>query len=200
MKLYGSLTSPYVRKVRAFLAEKGIDYDFAVEAPTDPAGSVQRHPLHQIPALHLDDGDVMFDSPVICEYLDGLRGDRLIPAAGSARVQALRWHALAQGLCEAVVARLQESRRAPERRDENLMRNHELRIASGLAYAEQKLPAGQPLAGDRFGFADLALAAALEYIDFRHPHDWRSRHPRLAQWLAPLSERPSLVATRPPAA
>src|SRR3569623_2876075 len=112
MKLYGSLTSPYVRMVRTFLHEKGVAYDFIVESPSDAAGNVARlNPLGKIPVLVRDDGEVVFESMMIIDYLDSVRGAPLIPTTGEARWQAQRWHALGQGMFDAVVARLMETRR-----------------------------------------------------------------------------------------
>ena len=98
MKLYGSLTSPYARKVRIFLMEKGIDCEFIAEGPSDPAGNVPRlNPLGKVPLLIRDDGEVIFDSPMIIEFLDDLTGHPLIPV-GKTRWQAQRWHALQRHL------------------------------------------------------------------------------------------------------
>lgn len=199
MKLFGTLTSPYVRKVRAFLHEKGLAYEFIVEAASDPAGNVPRlNPLGKVPVLLRDDGEALFDSPMIIDYLDGLGGAPLIPAAGDERWRAQRWHALGQGVCDAVVARLMETRRKAEQQDAGVIAKQEGKIAAALKFAEARLGKGTPLAGARFGIADLALAVALEYIDLRYVHDWRSVHPALARWLAGVSERPCLKETRAP--
>src|SRR3569832_1084398 len=112
MKLYGTLTSPYVRKVRAFLHEKGLAHDIVIEAPSDAEGNVARHnPLGKIPVLVRDDGEVVFDSKMTIEYLVSVLGAPLIPPTGEARRQAQRWHALGQVIFDAVVARLMEPRR-----------------------------------------------------------------------------------------
>lgn len=217
MKLYGSLTSPYVRKVRVVLMEKNIGYEMVVEGPADTAGNVARlNPLRAIPVLERDDGDVYFDSPVICEYLDSLNDKpRLYPAAGEARWQALRWHALAQGMMEACVARFVELRKPAEKQDVATVAKHEARIAAALAFADERVPAtamdggSAEIAGAAFppsgfiqaaaiGIADIALGTALGYIDLRYAHDWRSRYPKLAAWFMPLSQRPSFLETRAP--
>lgn len=200
MKLYGSLTSPYVRKVRAFIHEKGIAHDFIVEAASDPAGNVPRlNPLGKVPVLLRDDGEAMFDSPMIIDYLDGLGGAPLIPPGGDDRWRAQRWHALGQGICDAVVARLMETRRKAEHQDAGVIAKQEGKVAAALHFAEMHLGAGTPLAGARFGIADIALAVGLEYIDLRYPHDWRGAHPALARWLAAATGRPCLQETRAPA-
>lgn len=201
MKLYGSLTSPYVRKVRIVCREKNLKFDMVVEGPADAAGNVARlNPLRAIPVLERDDGEVYFDSPVICELLDSLNDKpRLYPASGEPRWQALRWHALAQGMKEATVTRLVEGRKPAERQDAAQIAKHEGRIAAAIAYAAERVTPGKfLLGGTDIGIADIALGAALEYIDLRYPHDWRGKHPKLAQWLAPISARPSFAETQPP--
>jgi glutathione S-transferase len=200
MKLYGSLTSPYVRKVRMVLLEKGLAHDLVVEGPADAAGNVVRlNPLRAIPVLERDDGEVFFDSPMICEYIDSLNDQpRLYPASGEARWQALRWHALGQGMMEATVTRFVELRKPAEKQDAPTVAKHSARIAAALAFAAERVPAGGFISGNTIGIADITLAAALGYIDLRYAHDWRGQHPRLAQWLVPVSTRPSFIETQPP--
>ncbi|MGE0371091.1 MAG: glutathione S-transferase family protein [Gammaproteobacteria bacterium] len=199
MKLYGTQTSPYVRRVRAFLHEKGIAHEFIIEAPGDAAGNVSRlNPLGKVPVLLRDDGEALFDSPMIIDYLDGLGGAPLMPPAGDERWRIQRWHALGQGICDAVVTRLMETRRSPELQDPGVIAKQEGKVAAALRFAEARLGQGAPLVGARFGIADIALAVALEYIDMRHPHDWRGAHPALARWLAGVAGRPCLKETRAP--
>jgi glutathione S-transferase len=199
MKLYGSLTSPYVRKARVLLREKNLPCEFVVadawaaDSPIPPL-----NPLGKVPVLALDNGEVLFDSPVIAEYLDSLKAPALLPAAGEARWQALRWEALADGILDAVVARFLESRRpAAQQSAENIQRQ-EGKVARALEYAERHLGSGPWLLSDRFTLADLVVAVALEYTDFRYPHDWRGRHPRLGSWHAGIGARPSFIETLPP--
>jgi glutathione S-transferase len=200
MKLYGSLTSPFVRKVRMVLREKGIAHEFIVEGASDAAGNVARlNPLHAVPVLERDDGEVLFDSPFICEYLDSLTpSPRLYPPAGEPRWQALRWHALGHGMMEACVTRLLESRRADACRDRAVLALHEGRIAAAIDYAAARVPADGFLVGGQLSIADIALIVALEYVDLRYPHDWRTRCPQLAGWLAAHATRASVAETRPP--
>jgi len=200
MKLYGSLTSPYVRKVRMVLIEKGLRYEMTVEGPADAAGNVARlNPLRAIPVLERDDGDVYFDSIVICEYLDSLNDTpRLYPASGEPRWQALRWHALGQGMMEATVARFSERRKPADKQDAATITKHEARIDAAMAFANDRVPAGSFIQSKTIGIADIALAAALGYVDLRYAHDWRGQYPKLAGWFKPLSERPSFVETRAP--
>ncbi len=200
MKLYGSLTSPYVRKVRVVLIEKGLRYEMAVEGPADAAGNVARlNPLRAIPVLERDDGDVYFDSQVICEYLDSLNDTpRLYPGGGEPRWQALRWHALGQGMMEATVARFVELRKPAEKQDPAVATKHEARIAAAMAFANDRMPASGFIQGTTIGIADIALGTALGYVDLRYAHDWRGNYPKLAAWFKPMSERPSFVETLAP--
>jgi len=200
MKLYGSLTSPYVRKVRIALIEKNIRYEMSVEGPADASGNVVRlNPLRAIPVLVRDDGDVYFDSPLICEYIDSLNDTpRLYPASGEPRWQALRWHALGQGMMEATVARFVELRKPADKQDAAAAAKHEGRIGAALAYANERVPASGFIQGAQIGIADIALGAALGYIDLRYAHDWRGKYPKLAAWFAPLSQRASFMETLAP--
>lgn len=199
MKLYASLTSPYARKVRAFILEERLPVELVIEVPTDPAGNVARlNPLGKVPVLVRDDGEVLFDSPMIIEYLGSLGDTALLPSAGEERWRVQRWHALAQGMADATVARLMETRRAPERQDPSTIARQEGKIAAAMTFAQGHLGGGQFLWGDAFSVADIAVAVSLEYIDFRYAHGWRSRYPRLAQWHAGVAERACLKETRFP--
>jgi glutathione S-transferase len=198
MKLYGSLTSPYVRKVRVLLKEKQIACEFVLSdawAADSPVPAM--NPLGTVPVFERDDGTFLFDSPLICEYLDAQKAPALIPEKGEARWQVLQWHALAQGMLDATVTRLLESRQPAERQSADQIARQEAKIARALAHAD-RAATREFLVGDRFGFADLALGVALEYIDFRYAHSWRERHGRLAEWHARIGARPSFVETLPP--
>ncbi|MDH3513887.1 MAG: glutathione S-transferase N-terminal domain-containing protein [Gammaproteobacteria bacterium] len=199
MKLYGSLTSPYVRKARILLQEKKIPCEFTVAdawAADSPVPAL--NPLGKVPVLVLDNQDVLFDSPVIVEYLDALTPPAWLPAAGQARWETLRWQALADGLLDAAVIRFLESRRPAAQQSADIVRRQEEKIARAIDFVAQHLPRGSWLMADRFTLADLFLGVALEYTDFRYPHDWRGRQPRLGEWLAGISARPSFTDTRPP--
>ena len=200
MKLYGSLTSPYVRKVRIVLKEKGLAHDLIVEGPADAAGNVVRlNPLRAIPVLERDDGEILFDSLMICEYLDSLNDKpRLYPVSGEARWQALRWQALGQGMLEATVARMLEGRKPAEKQDASVIAKHAARIAAALAFAAARVPANGFLSGNSIGIADIALGTALGYLDLRYVHDWRGQHPKLANWFSPIGQRASFVETLAP--
>ncbi len=195
MKLYASLTSPYARKVRICLIEKGLDYEFIVELPSDPAATVVRlNPLGKVPLLQCDDGEVVFNSPMIVEYIDTLEGVALIPTAAK-RLYVQRWHALGDGIIDAVVARMLELRRGTEHQDAAVIQKQEAKVGAALSFADGHYQGGEFLESAQFSLADIALAVALEYIDFRYPHDWRLNYPRLTQWLSNIRQRPSFQTT-----
>jgi glutathione S-transferase len=199
MKLYGSETSPYVRKVRILVKEKGLPVQWVREAAGDAeARHAQLNPLGKVPVLELDDGTALFDSPVIVEYLDRSEGEPLIPLEGDDRWQVQKVHALADGILDAAVTRLLETRRPPMQQSLEAVEKQEHKIANALYYAEKLVDPSDYLVGGRFSLADLALGVALQYVDFRYPHDWRSRAPRLAYWLAGIGTRPAFSETAPP--
>ena len=154
------------------------------------------NPLMKIPALVTDDGQVLFDSPVICEYLDSLAGGgMLFPAAGPERWTALRRQALGDGILDALVLIRYESLRPDEKRWGSWTDGQTTKAHQGLAAAEEEGLSGFSTIGD------IAIGVMLGYLDFRFPDDgWRRRHPRLAAWYAAIDERPSMRLTRPPAA
>lgn len=195
MKLFASLTSPYARKVRICLIEKGLDYEFIVEAPSDPnANVVHLNPLGKVPLLQSDDGEVVFNSPMIVEYIDSLDSKSLVPAT-SRRLYVQRWHALADGIIDAVVARMLELRRDIKHQDQAIINKQELKVAAALRFADEHYQGAEFLEGNQITLADIAFGVALEYIDFRYSHDWRSNYPGLAEWLGKISQRPSFQAT-----
>lgn len=199
MKLYGTETSPYVRKVRIVLREKSIPCQFIEQGASAPGSRVpELNPLGKVPVMELDNGEVLFDSPLLVEYLDSLKGEPLIPPVGEQRWRVLRWHALGQGITDAVVTRMLERRRPPEHQSADVITRQEGKIVRALEYANQADKGEAYLIGDQFSLADIALGVALEYIDFRYDHDWRARHSRLALWLAGIGTRPSFAETQAP--
>jgi glutathione S-transferase len=199
MKLYGNETSPYVRKARVLALEKGIDCPLVKADYADPASPVHRlNPLGKIPVMEMADSAPLYDSPVIVEYLDSLKAPALIPAAGEPRWQALRMQALADGMVDATVARMLELRRPTEQQSAPAVQKQEAKVARGLDWAETQVRGRTWLVENRMTVADIALAVALDYIDFRYPHDWRARCPALAAWHREIRRRPSFMSTRAP--
>lgn len=205
MKLLGSQTSPYVRKVRIVLAEKKLDYQFAVEDVWTSDAVLQANPLGKVPCMVLDGGEALFDSRVIVEFLDALSPvGKLIPPPGRERVEVKTWEALADGVLDALVAARLERHwdgRAPEQRCEAWVARQLDRVQRALNAMEAGLGGRPWCVGNHMTLADLATGAALGYLDFRWPEvEWRTAQPGLARLAATLADRPSFIDTAPPAA
>jgi len=205
MKLYFSPTSPYVRKVMAVAMEAGVND--RIECVSAEVSPVKRNtevgvhnPLAKLPTLVTDDGLALYDSRVICEYLAAqtASGRALFPAAGTARWQALADQALADGLLDAAILVLYESKARPEALRWPEWRNGQLdKIRASVQAIEAR---ADSLAG-RVDIGTLAIACALGYLDLRYADlQWRNAAPRAAAWFAEFAARPSIRDTAPPAA
>jgi len=195
MKLHWSPRSPYVRKVMVCAHELGIvsrlELVRTVTAMLQPHEALMReNPLSKIPTLVLDDGTILYDSVVICEYLDHLARGTLFPAQGMERWQALRWHALGDGLLDALILwRNERERQVPL---EALLSAFALKTQATVAQLEREAEA---LERAPFSIGHIAVGCALGYLDFRFQAlAWRAQAPRLAQWLAQTALRPSFAA------
>ncbi|HYR05410.1 MAG TPA: glutathione S-transferase N-terminal domain-containing protein [Gallionella sp.] len=199
MKLLGTDTSPYVRKVRLVLLEKNIPHTYLVDPPREPGSQVTRvNPLGRIPALILDDETCVFDSPVIAEYLDSLNDTPiLIPRDDTlAQMRVRRWEALADGIMDSAVAVRNERTRPEAKQESNNIALHNNAVTRALAYAAELLGRREWCEGTTITLADLALASALVYLDLRQPErDWRSTHSNLSAWFTRIGTRPSVRAS-----
>lgn len=199
MKLLGSLTSPYARKVRLVMLEKNIPHEFLNDPPREPGSlSARVNPLARIPALVLDDETCVFDSPVIAEYADSLSDAPVLIPRSDARARMLvkRWEALADGIIDSAVVVRTESLRPAEKQDPEIAARHNKAITQALAHAAHELGGGEWCHGNALTLADLALVSAMLYLDLRQPErDWRGAHPNLAGWFARISARPSVKAS-----
>ncbi len=195
MKLLGTPTSPYVRKVQLVLLEKDIPHEYLVDAPREPGSLVVRvNPLGRIPALILDDETCVFDSPVIAEYVDSLNETPvLIPRGdGLARMQVKRWEALADGIMDSTFTVRGERLRPEEKQETANITLHNNAISRALDFASMILGANTWTHGEMLSLGDLALFSALVYLDLRQPErDWRSAHPNLASLFDRIAARPS---------
>ena len=200
MQLFGTPGSPYARKVRIVLAEKGIRCDYVIERPSAPGSRIpSMNPLGKIPVLMRDDGRPLYDSPVIVEYLDSLGGGpRLLPEPIDARIEVKRWEALADGVAEAAVAINHEYREPKDKqRGPAWFEKHRLKIEGGLAAMARDLATREFCFEDRFTLADIATGYALGYLDFAlQEFDWRPEHPNLERLAARLAARASFRDTR----
>ncbi|MGB5807261.1 glutathione S-transferase N-terminal domain-containing protein [Castellaniella sp.] len=204
MKLIGSLTSPYVRKVRIVLAEKKLDYELVLDDPWGPATQVTAHnPLGKVPCLIMDENGSLFDSRVIVEYLDTLSPvGRLIPPPGRERVEVKRWEAIADGIMDAAAAAFIETHRRPEaQRNADWVDRQLQKIRASLDYMDLLLGEQPYCVGVNLCLADIAVGTALGYLDLRFPDiDWRADHAHLARLAEKLGARPSFSTTKPPTA
>lgn len=204
MKLRSSPPSPFGRKVKLAMAILSLKDRIEIEDANtaDPSDSLRsQNPLGKIPALILENGDVLYDSAVILEYLDFVAGgDRLFPA-GEARFAVLRNQTLADGIMEAAILRVYEKRfKEPKYRDPAWDAYQAAKMARGLAYFEANVPAAPATAAD-IDAGTLTLACALGYLDIRFAGDWRTGHPKLVAWLEAFEAAvPAFAATSVPPA
>jgi glutathione S-transferase len=198
LTLHWSPKSPYVRKVMVCAHELGLvdrlELVRSVAAMLKPNPAIMAvNPLSKIPTLVREDGSALFDSVVICEYLDALAGGTLFPREGEARWQALRWHALGDGLLDALILWRNERERAVPL--QQLLEAFEQKVGAALALLDAEAAA---LHAAPFSIGTLTVGCALGYIDYRFDAlGWRASAPRLAAWHAELCQRPSFQATEP---
>lgn len=201
MKLHWSPRSPFVRKVMVFAHEIGLA-DRIEQIPTKVAmtqpntGLLKVNPLGKIPALITDDGMVLYDSSVICEYLDTLhKGPKLIPRESGKRWQALRWHAIGDNMLDTLVLWRNETLRHQAQQSPETIVGFLMKTQSSLDALEKEEP---ELAAAQFGIGHVAIGVALGYIDFRFPDlRWRDGRPKLAAWYEAFAQRPSMQNTIP---
>ena len=198
MQLFYSTTSPYVRKVRVTAIEKGLgggmDLRLCDAHGIDPTLRAA-NPLSRIPTLVLDDGSALYDSPVICAWLDNqCPWPRLVPESGPDHWAVRRTEAMADGMLDDAVMVVMERRRPDSQRSAELQTVRLETLMRACARLDRDLAA---LPAD-LNLGHIAAGCALGYLDFRLPEiDWRTPHPRLVNWYAAFAERPSMVGTAP---
>lgn len=203
MKLIGSHSSPYVRKVRVVMAEKKLEYAFITEDVwAADTGIAHSNPLGKVPCLIMEGAEALFDSRVIVEYLDTLSPvGKLIPAVGRERAEIKTWEALADGVLDALIlARLEatwagrtKAQRSQAWIDRQMRKAHDALKAMGQGLGEKPF-----CAGNHFTLADIAVGCALGYLDFRFPQlTWREDYPNLVKLHDKLLQRPSFADTLP---
>ena len=201
MKLHWSPRSPFVRKVVILLQETGlrdqVEYCRSVAAIAVPnAALMVDNPLSQIPALVLNDGEVLYDSSVICEYLDTLHESaRFFPASGAPRWRALRRQALGDNMMSVLLIWRQERLKTATQQLPEWLVSFNTKIQASLERLEGEASA---LAADGFDIGHLTLGCMLSYLDYRFADlDWRAGRPLLAAWHATFSARPAVLASAP---
>ena len=201
MKLYTSLTSPYGRKARVMLAEKRIDFELVLTDVWDSNSDLEKfNPLGKVPCLVLDDGNALYDSPVIIDYLDSVTPvGHLIPETTRQRIQVKRWEALADGVTDAAVAIVLEKKRAPQLQSTDWITRQSGKIERGIKVMSQDLGENTWCTGHSFNLSDIVVGCALMYLDFRFAEvDWRKNYPNLGQLTDKLAKRNSFKNTEPP--
>ncbi|HEX9180602.1 MAG TPA: glutathione S-transferase [Burkholderiales bacterium] len=199
MKLIGSLTSPYVRKVRVVMAEKRIECEFEVQSPWEANTVSDMNPLGKVPVLVLDDGTALFDSRVIVEYLDTLTPvSRLIPENGRARILVKRWEALGDGICDAAATIFLEQKRPAKQQSADWIKRQQQKVVNGVRFIADELGERNWCHGEAYSLADVAVGCCLAYLDFRFPElDWRGQYANLARHADKLAQRASFRNTVP---
>lgn len=198
MRLYYSTNSPYARKCRVLVLEKGLNdkVEFANRMPLDepiPQDLLAANPLGRVPALLLDDGTAITESALICEYLDQLGEPHLLPQDANTRFEMRRKLALIDGGLDAAVHCVLQSRLPEAQRNTEWIKRKEDSILRSLPAIVQELPDNTTV-----NMHSLSLAVMLEYLDFRLPHlPWRDHHPAAADWLTPMAQRDSMQQTQP---
>jgi len=192
MKLLYTKRSPYARKVRVLALENGIHLDFIDEDLANKSKQLlDSNPLGKVPTLILDNGDTIFDSVVICQYLDEQAGKtKLIPVSGKARFDVLKWEAMADDMVTIAIYAYMEKVRHPKDFHSQLVANSENSILKAYQYIETHLNDLK-----EFNLASIAVACAIGYIHFRLPH--LKVQGKLAQWFEEINKRPSMAQTVP---
>jgi len=203
MKLIGSPTSPYVRKVCIVMAEKKLDYRMVAEDVWSANTTIHAsNPLGKVPCLVLEGGEALFDSRVIVEYLDTLSPvGKLIPTNGRERAEVKTWEALSDGLLDAALLARMEAvwpHRTPEQRSQAWIDRQLHKISEALRAMSQGLAEKPYCSGAHLSLSDIAVGCALGYLDFRFPHiQWRSAHPNLDKLHEKLLQRQSFIESLP---
>ena len=203
MKLIGSSSSPYVRKVRITMAEKKLDYQYVIDNVWSAETRIsESNPLGKVPCLIMEGGEALFDSRVIVEYLETLSPvAKLIPVNGRERAEVKTWEALADGVLDAaVMARLEATwdGRSKAQRSEAWIDRQLAKIDASVKAMSKGLGDKAYCAGIHLSLADIAVGCALGYLDFRFPQiGWRADHVNLAKLQDKLMLRSSFADTAP---
>ena len=204
MKLIGSLTSPYVRKVRIVFLEKKVDVDLEIDNVWAADTKItQSNPLGKVPCLILDDGEAIYDSRVIAEYADALSPvSKLIPADNRERATVKTWEALADGVLDAsILARLEMTWKPEDQRSSAWVDRQTEKIQNSLRQMSELLGGNAWCHSNQMTLADISVVCALGYLLFRFPNiKWQAQYPNLDRLYEKLLQRSSFIETEPPKA
>ena len=200
LKLISATPSPYARKVRIALAEKGIPFELITEVPWDSTTATPRHnPLEKLPVLILEDGSSVYESRYILEVIEAKWPDPpMLPAGIDGILAARKVEVIADGICDACVLLFWERHRAPEQQSAEWIARQRRKVDGGLRALAELAGDRDWLVGDRFGLAEIATGTVLRYLDVRFPeHPWRQQYPNLVALSARLEARRSFAGTVP---
>ena len=200
MKLLYTPNSPYARKVRIVAIEKHIDVELIQVVLSEPDNLAQYYnPLGKVPVLLLDDGEALYDSRVIAEFLDHRTPvAHLIPQDTTSKIAVRRWEALADGICDAAIAAMMEQRKPAEQQSQATIDKQLGKVTAGLEKMNADIAKKKWCVNETFSLADIALGCALGYVDLRHKHlNWQDNYQALARHYSILIKRPSFKETMP---
>jgi glutathione S-transferase len=200
LQLISATPSPYARKVRIALAEKGIPFELVTEVPWNSTTQTPKHnPLEKLPVLIFEGGGSVYESRYILEVIEAKWPEpALVPADTWERLAARKVEVIADGICDALVLLFWERHRPAEQRSTEWIARQRRKVDGGLRALAETAGDREWVVGDRFGLADIATGTVLRYLDVRFPeHPWRSQYPNLVALSARLEARPSFAATVP---
>ena len=200
LKLISATPSPYARKVRITLAEKGIPFELVTEVPWDSTTATPRYnPLEKLPVLILEDGDSVYESRFILEWIEAKHPTPpMLPADIDRRLFARRVEVVADGVCDALVMLFWERHRAPENQSAEWKARQMRKVEGGLRAIADWAGDAHFIVDGRFGLADVAAGTLCRYLDVRFPdYSWRTTHPALSAYSDRLEQRPSFQGSVP---
>jgi len=200
MKLLYTPNSPYARKVRIVAIEKHIELELQEVVLGDPDSPVMHYnPLGKVPTIVFDDETALYDSRVIVEYLSARTPvNHLLPSEHKLKIEVLRWEALADGVCDAVVAIILEQRKPEAQQSEAVLTKQRLKVEAGLAALNKDISKKKWCVNETFSLADISVGCLLGYLDLRLKQlNWQDQYPNLAKHFTILSKRPSFKETMP---
>ena len=200
LKLISATPSPYARKVRIALAEKGIPFDLVTEVPWDSTTQTPQHnPLEKLPVLLLEDGGSVYESRFILEWIEAKHPQPpMLPEGVDATLFARRVEVVADGICDALVLLFWERHRPLDQQSAEWKARQMRKVDGGMAALAGWAEGREFIVGDRFGLADIAAGTVCRYLDVRFPeYSWRTRHPGLSAYSYRLEERPSFQGSVP---
>ena len=200
LKLISATPSPYARKVRIALAEKGIPFELVTEVPWDSTTQTPRHnPLEKLPVLLLEDGGSVYESRFILEWIEAKHPQpTMLPDGLDATLFARRVEVVADGICDALVLLFWERHRPPEQRSAEWQARQKRKVDGGMAALAGWAEGHEFIVGDRFSLADIAAGTVCRYLDVRFPeYPWRTRHPGLSAYSDRMEGRPSFQGSVP---